>query len=372
MRDRLRLVEINYHHHTEFSTPQEVIARHRPSNLVLEAMREKVHITLVKHAAFEGVHKEGDLEYRFFKGKNALFHIPFSTNSFVSSLNPDIVLVQGFIFPVQVMHLRKKLGKHSRILLQHQGDRPGGKRQVLQRWTDSAVDAYLFRSKGNAGEWEQRKIIRDPAKVREIADASTWFHRLDKRNSRLATGIKGSPAFIWVGRLDSNKDPFTVLNAFGEYVKENPRARLYMHFSGGDLKDEVYSYVAGRHILNDNVELVGMTEHADLQSWFSAADYFISASHHEGGSYALVEAMACGCIPIVSAIAPALQMTGNGDAGFSFRTGDHLDLLRVLRKLETEGNSQLSNRVEKYFRENLSADAIALQWYALLNELRAK
>ena len=75
-----------------------------------------------------------------------------------------------------------------------------------------------------------------------------------------------------------------------------------MLFGEKDLLEEIEKFIAESLRLKDKVHLVGKRSHDELESWFSAADYYISSSHREGGSYALTEAMACGCIPIVTSI----------------------------------------------------------------------
>jgi len=109
-----------------------------------------------------------------------------------------------------------------------------------------------------------------------------------------------------------------------------------------------------------------------LPAWYSAADFYISGSHSEGGSYALLEAMACGCIPIVTAIPATLKMTGDGKYGIIFQPGNVEDLANKLNDLSSIDKLALSTSVENYFREELSNTAIADKLFGYCKELLAK
>ena len=45
-------------------------------------------------------------------------------------------------------------------------------------------------------------------------EVSSVFYPIDKIIARSKTNVSGDPVFIWAGRLNKNKDPLTVVNAF--------------------------------------------------------------------------------------------------------------------------------------------------------------
>ena len=71
------------------------------------------------------------------------------------------------------------------------------------------------------------------------------------------------------------------------------------------------------------------------------------------------EAMACGCIPIVSNIPSFKKMTDEGKCGFLFTPGDAEGLYRVLMKLPTIDNASFIKKVIDKFNKDLSFQAIA-------------
>ena len=128
--------------------------------------------------------------------------------------------------------------------------------------------------------------------VLEIPEASTTIAPVDRREAAARTGITGGPALLWVGRLDANKDPLTVLAALAQALPQLPGARCWMIFQGGELEGAVRRRVDGDAILRERVTLVGSVPHDRMPDYYCAADILISGSHHEGSGYALIEAMA--------------------------------------------------------------------------------
>jgi glycosyltransferase involved in cell wall biosynthesis len=181
--------------------------------------------------------------------------------------------------------------------------------------------------------------------------------------------MEGDENYLLVGRLIPGKDPFTILKAFESYVTVAPDAHLYVVFQNDDLLEEVKSIISASPLLKTNVHLVGKLLHEQLPYWYSAADYYLSASHWEAAGYALIEAMACGCIPVVSDIPPFQTLTNNGEAGFHFRKGDADDLFRALCGLKHVDKQALSEKIMAHFHSNLSFKSIAHKIAAIIEDL---
>jgi len=322
----IKLIEINYHSHHKLDDPQLVIQKHEPANLFANELVNKTDVSFIKHMNYEGELVKNAIHYYFLKRSNSVFQIPRKTHQLAKKIQPDLVLVQGFIFPLQVIFLRKKLGKKPVILVQHRGESPAGKKKFFQKMADKFIDGYLFAAKGNAEPWLKAGIIRNTDRCFEMPSSSTLFRKQDKEKSLEITGMTRGINFLWVGRLNANKDPITVLKAFEKYLSTQKNAFLSMIYSEEDMEKEIKQMVEASPDLSAHVKLVGKLPHAELEYWFSAADYFISASWKESGSYSLTEAMACGCVPVVSNIPPSMKAIDNAKAGYFFTPGDPEDL----------------------------------------------
>ncbi|MCW5875563.1 MAG: glycosyltransferase [Anaerolineales bacterium] len=91
-----------------------------------------------------------------------------------------------------------------------------------------------------------------------------------------------------------------VLRAFLALAPSQPRLRLLMP-GGGSLAARFESLLA-RSGLAERVHLPGAVPQADLPAYYRAADLYLSASHSDGSSVSLIEALASGLPVAVSDI----------------------------------------------------------------------
>lgn len=352
----MNFIDLTYYHLPGINA-EDVLFRQQANLGYLGHLPGDFRPTVVKFVDRKVHFTRDGVDYHFFPGSSSKLWWPRQANEFIKSLNPDVVLVHGLVSPLQVLQLRMQLGKKPKLLVQHHAEGPGrGVMRFLQKRADRVTDAYLFHSKEQAKPWVESSIISSAGKVFEVTEGSTSFQPLDREEARRLTGASGEPSFLWVGRLNANKDPLTVVKGFADYVAAHPGARLYMIYSEDDMLPEVESFLRQRQ-LNGQIVLVGRKAHDELRAWYSAAGFYISGSHSEGSGYALIEAMACGCIPVVTNIPSYRKMTDNGRLGFFYSPGSSEELLQVLERLTADG--ALRQEVRKYFEEKLSFKAIA-------------
>jgi glycosyltransferase involved in cell wall biosynthesis len=96
-----------------------------------------------------------------------------------------------------------------------------------------------------------------------------------------------------------------------------------------------------------------------MPHYYGSADIFVSASHREGSGYALIEALACGLVPVVTDI-PAFRAIA-GPCGERWRVGDAGDLARCLGLVAARDQSRESAEARRWFEANLSWSVIAEQ-----------
>jgi glycosyltransferase involved in cell wall biosynthesis len=358
MSRRLKLIDCSFDFLPEFDGPAGVLKSHAAGFGYLRFLDEGVEVVVIERIGYSGEVRTAAARFRFFKGGDPLNLLNMFW--FIRKERPDVVLVQGLIFPLQVILLRLFVKKRCRLIAQHHGELPRrGLKRTLQRAADRRLDAYLFTARGNIDPWITSSIIPSYDKCHEILEASTSFERKDKESSRKRCGMGGGLNLLWVGRLTCGKDPFTVLAAFKDLLASGSQARLYMIYREADLLAEIKTLLRADPLLVNAVCLLGEVPHAELPFWYSAADFYVSGSRAEGSGFALLEAMACGCIPLVTDIAPFRKITGDGRYGFLYPPGDARELGALLGSLESVDRERLCVSVVQHFSAQLSFKNIA-------------
>jgi glycosyltransferase involved in cell wall biosynthesis len=222
------------------------------------------------------------------------------------------------------------------------------------------VDAFPFTALEQAHP-RQSGASSGPRRSPRIAEGSR--SALTRPEARRITGISGSPALLFVGRLDRNKDPLTVLDGFEAAAL--PASSLTMVHASDELLPEVRRRVASSPFLQERVSLRGRVPYGDMAAFLSAADLFVLGSHKEGSGYSLIEAH-CGAFPAVTDIPSFRAITGDGAAGVLWPPGLPLALASALRRLAAQDLGRLSAEARAHFESRLSWSAIgrrALQIY---------
>jgi glycosyltransferase involved in cell wall biosynthesis len=287
----------------------------------------------------------------------------------------EVAHVNGLNFPMQTHRLRGLLRTRVPILVQdHATGLPPARAasRAVRRWGFRPVDAFLFTSARLADPWRAANIIRRHHHVYEVLEASTTLRPMARAAAREATGITGSPALLWVGRLNANKDPLTVLAGFERIIVRHPEASLMMVFGSDELLPDVRARLSDSPALARRVRLVGRVPHDELPAYYSAADVFVLGSHHEGSGYALIEACACGAIPVVTSIPAFRVITGDGSRGALWSPGDDAGLAHALLEMGGRDIGALRADLAVHFAKALSWTAVGRRALEIYTEVRAR
>ncbi len=299
------------------------------------------------------------------------FFVDAGVSRAVAAIQPDIAHVNGLVFAARTWLLRRALPRSTAIVVQNHSDTgPMGRAPLMRfvgRATRDAVDAFLFAADQHAARWRSAGFIGAGQRTYQVMEASTTFAPIAGNSARRTTGIGGAPAILWVGRMNANKDPLTVLEAFEFALASLPDATLTMVFGTSELGGDVRARIDRSPLLRNRVQLAGAVEHRDIAAFFSAADLFVVGSHHEGSGYALIEALACGATPVVTDIPTFRLLTGGGTVGRLWTPGDAVACARAIVDASRHVSDVHRAQVREHFAQNFSWRAIgrrALEIYA--------
>jgi glycosyltransferase involved in cell wall biosynthesis len=268
---------------------------------------------------------------------------------------PDVIHVNGLDFPV---HTRAMSATGIPVLVQDHASRPGGG-LLRRRWGLAAVAGVAFTDAGQAQPFIDDGILRKDVAIFSAPESSTHFTPGDQTDAREATEMHGDPAVLWIGRLDLNKDPLTILDAVELAGRELPDLHLWCCYHEEPLLAQVKTRIAASPFLSARVHLLGRAPHEQIELLCRAADIFMVGSHHEGSGYALIEALACGATPIVTNIAPFRRLCGN--VGRLVPVADARAFAAGLTEIARKPRAQLRQRALKHFHANLSFEAVGRQ-----------
>jgi glycosyltransferase involved in cell wall biosynthesis len=219
----MRVVNLSYSvPKPNFTDPEAWLRRISFSITVMESMAQYAEVVGIYHIAHRGLLRRNGVTYHFTGYKRWQVMLPFQFNRYIKKLNPDVVIVHGLISPWQIVMLRWQMGRRLKIVVEHHAERPlKDVRQFLQRWADHYITAYLFGSLELGLPWVARKQIRNRNKIRVIIGTASIFLPMEKADARQKLGLATGKVFLWVGRLDRNKDPVTVIRAFEPTIRSS-------------------------------------------------------------------------------------------------------------------------------------------------------
>ncbi len=309
------------------------------------------------------------VHFKFVNYHDHKLRFPLKLHRLIKRLQPDVVVVHGLHNPWQVLQLRLHLDKNTKIIAQNHAEKPfNGLKKQLQKIADNYIDAYLFASKGMGLDWVNKGNLASPEKIHEVMEVSSAFYPINKTEAKAKTNAQGDVIFLWVGRLDENKDPLTVVKAFLKFAATNATARLYMIYHTEELLQNIKELLTDK--ANEQaITLIGKVPNDDMLYWYNSADFIISGSHYEGSGTAVCEAMSCGCIPIVTDIFSFRMITDDGQIGRLYPAGDEASLLKVLNQTKQIDTKLERDKALAYFESNLSFKAIAQKIMAVASSL---
>jgi glycosyltransferase involved in cell wall biosynthesis len=183
--------------------------------------------------------------------------------------------------------------------------------------------------------------------------------------------LKKEIRVLFVGRLDFQKDPMTMLKSFHLFLMGyNGDKNVVLDIVGdGPLRSELQDYVFSNKILETKVCFHGWTNTVD--DFFKKADVFISTPRYEAFGIVFIEAANYN-LPIVSSnIEGVPEVVINGKGGFLSKVGDIESTCEHLLNLVQNDlfRSEMGVFHGKYCRENFENNFVLKKYHDLYYSL---
>jgi glycosyltransferase involved in cell wall biosynthesis len=133
-----------------------------------------------------------------------------------------------------------------------------------------------------------------------------------------------------VGRLDEIKGYPVAIEAFGRLAAEHPDLPLWLVLVGQGKERARLEQAARDTGLGDRILLRGFSD----KPWepLSALDVFLMPSQNEGLPLTLVEAMACGCLPVAMGVGGVPEVLTDPGLGWLVGPGDRAGFYAAMKE----------------------------------------
>ena len=360
----IRALQVSFYPDSHGRPPHELLAAWPALSRVARATREAgVDVSVLQAAAYDQRIEQDGVMYEFIreryrKTRAALW--PRNLIARAAALDPDIVHVHGLGFPMQTRLLKRSVPNAQVVVQDHCDHPPRRMLRPVHRWGLTAANAVMFTEASLSERFVRAGVLSAATPILEALEVSTDFTPGDLDDARRRTGMEGDPCLLWVGRLNRNKDPVTILAAFALAMKALPNAQLYMCYTDETLLNELKARISAEPALEGRVHLLGKVPHIQMQDVYRSADFFVLGSAHEGSGFAILEAMSCGVPPLVTDI-PAFRAITGGDAGAMFPVGDAAACADAIVRFAQSDRATLRAQTVARFQRALTYEEIGNQ-----------
>ncbi len=247
----------------------------------------------------------------------------------INAWHPDALLIYGWNFTSHLKAMRYYKGK---IPVFFRGDstllkdKPGFKsaiRRLALNWVYRHVDKAFYVGQNNkayfikAGLKEQELVFAPHAVDNNFFQDSNGDYEEQARQWRRDLGIAEKEyVFLFAGKLEANKCPFTLLEVFDD--ASLPEDINLVIVGNGPLEAEMKKRVVNRHI-----HFIDFQNQRRMPVVYRLGDAYILPSVSETWGLAINEAMACGRPVIASTrCGGAIDLIREGYNGHIFKAGD--------------------------------------------------
>ncbi len=276
-------------------------------------------------------------------------------------LKPDYIV--SFIKKNNFMAIASAVGLHIPVIV---SVRSNPAREYPDKVTRLLVRVLFSQAAGVVLQTRQAKGFF-PAAVQK--KAVVLPNSLNEKFLQIGYDGERKKEIVWVGRMDSNKNPKMLLQAFVEVAEKYPDWTV--KFIGeGYQREELEKFCEKRNLVKQ-VSFLGRVD--DVPGVIQSAAVFVLTSKQEGMPNALIEAMVSG-LAVVSTDCPCggpAELIDTGVNGILIPVDDEKALTEALDKLlsDDEYRKRLSENAKKLI-EKVHPDIVNRQWLSYIESTK--
>lgn len=370
----MRVAQIGFYHDPQDREPEELLEAWPTLVDVAESVATAgACVSVIQSSAHSRSVRRNGVDYHFLPLPGRRRRPSWQAiASLLRNIAPDVLHVHGLGFPEEVLLMAAAMPGAPILLQDHANRVPAWWRRRAWMRCAPAVAGVAFCSRQQAHPFIESGVLQQAATVYEIPESTSRFEPGDANAARAEARVSGAPLVLWVGHLDANKDPLTVLDGIARVARVLPEVELWCCFGKATLLRRVRQRIRSDPLLANRTHLLGRVSHARVEQLMRAADAFVSASHREGSGYALIEALACGLPPVVTDIPSFRALTGGGAVGHLWQPGNPASLCAALLAVTSRTGVHSRAAVRAHFERELSREALGRKLVAAYEDMRAR
>lgn len=177
---------------------------------------------------------------------------------------------------------------------------------------------------------------------------------------------KNTKVFVIIARCNPQKNIPRLIRCFNKLIEEGEDVTLLVIGSG-------YDAPSSQPVLqqaNERIHILG-TRH-NIVDYLTCSDFFTLSSDHEGMPITLIEAFACGCIPVGTPVSGFNDVVEDGVNGFVAKEFSDESYIDALKRAITQQNKISKDSLKTIYVTKLSMEACAKQYELLFQQLKER
>lgn len=212
------------------------------------------------------------------------------------------------------------------------------------------------------------KTIANYINEKGFQSVNTVTVGISEKNFSNVSSRQEKPYILYAGRLDGNKRPEWVLDAF----LKSESNKFELHFIGSGPRQEFLHQRVADSSRKEDVTLHSQIPRTKVLQWMREAAVFVLPSKFEVCPNVIIEAMASGCPVVTSNTMGAKELIIDGKTGILFDKDDKPQLRERLDYVLSNKNKrqELARAAYEYALQNYTSNTIADKYLEIGN--RAK
>ena len=206
-------------------------------------------------------------------------------------------------------------------------------------------------------------------------DLDTFKPGLDTKDLRKKMRLEGKKVIFSGRHFFPKYNIMSIIRSFPDVLKKIPETVLVLKtaWKDPDYEKELRAAVSFLGI-DANVRYVGELEHSDMPLFYNMSDLFISVPFSDSISISILEAMACGCVPVVGDLESTRECFKDGVNGRMVPVTDVAALSRAItdllgnEKTMTEIKANNLNYAKESFDQNMWMSKMKGLYLGAVNE----